>query len=84
MWSDAYKTYLSVETSCWNTVRHVWFVTISSITSILDLQEGHKICWLFPAALEKNLYLKEDCSPPEDRLQGKYDCILFSCRLLKV
>lgn len=76
---------LSVETSCWNTVRYVWFVTINSIASILDLWKGHKICRLYPVALEKNLFFKKDCSPPtEDRLQGKYDCILFWCCPLKV
>ena len=41
-------------------------MTINSIASILDLWEGHKICWLFPVPLEKNLFFKEDCSPPED------------------
>ena len=52
-------------------------MAINNITSILDLWEGHKICRLFPAALEKHLFLKEDCSPPEDRLHGKYDGIFF-------
>ena len=39
-------------------------VTINSITSILDLWEGHKICRLFPSALGKKPFFKEDCLPP--------------------
>ena len=49
----------------------------NNIVSILDLWGGHKTCRLIPAALEKNSFFKEDFSPSEDRLQGKYDCILF-------